>query len=326
MSSIINKNFAELPLQQFIGGNSETYLYEMVDENNIPLDLSGATAKFTLAHYSTKTVILSKTCEIVKEENDVVHYPYKIQVRLDTVDTIALHGEFIQQITITDFFGRQKLPAEGRIIIIRNNEPIETDRFWYNDVQDGSFFATPAEQLLPVNSSYNINLFYISKTTQKLTMPVYSGLNFATTNPAIAEVSNTRTSSGCVTAIGVGRCDIYVAVTAKPEIFAKVAITVEQPNTKWFDDIKTGTFSASPSTVTLPKWSCIKAVIFYTSKGVNTSMSPPFTELYFETNNEFVATVDSNGLIYAVEQGTCVITAKVYEKPSIQTQITVTVT
>jgi hypothetical protein len=247
-------------------------------------------------------------------------------VRLDTIDTIELFGEFMQQITITDFFGRQKLPAEGRIIIIRNNEPIETDRFWYNDIQDGSFFATPAEQLLPVHSSYNINLFYISKTTQKVTMPVYSQLNFATTNPAVAEVSNTRTSSGCVTAIGVGQCDIYACVTAKPEIFTIIKITVEQPNTRWYDDIRAGTFLANPNSITLVRWSCQKAVIFYTSRAVNVSMSPPFTELFFTTSNEFVATVDSNGLIYAVNPGTCTITAGVSGDPTIRATISVRVT
>lgn len=324
--SRINKTFIELPLQQFIGGNSETYIYEFVDENNTPFDLSGATAKFTLSNFSTKTIILTKTCEVIQEKGDVVHYPYKVQVKLDAADTIALCGEYIQQITLTDFFGKQKLPAEGRIIVIRNNEPIETDRFWYNDVQEGSFFATPAAQKLPVNSSYNIKLYYISKTTQKLTMPIYSQLNFATTHPSVAEVTNTPMNSGCVTAVGVGQCDIYAAVTARPDIYAKVAITVEQPNTKWFEDIKAGTFVANPNALSLAQGSVRRAAVFYTSNAINVSLSPPFNELYFETDNENVATVDGNGLIYAVENGTCNITMSVYANSSIKAKIVVTVT
>jgi hypothetical protein len=322
----MNQTYVELPAQRFIGGNGDVYVYEIVDGNGRPVDLSGAAVKFTLANFSTKTVVISKTCEILREPGDAVPYPYKARVALDAADTVGLHGEFIQQLQLTDFYGKRKQPAEGRIIVIRNSEPHTASRFWYDDAQDGAFFATPDRQTLPVGSSYNIRAFYISKTTQKLAVPAYSQLTFASSDPSVARVSNTVSNSGSVAAVGAGQCEIYVAATARPSIYAKVFITVEQPNVKWHEDVAPGTFRAVPDAIGLLAGGVFRARIFYTSAAIETDLSPSYTELLFETGDETVATVDAHGLIFAVNPGTCRINVKLAAMNGVETNITVNVT
>ena len=319
----MNQTYQELPMQKFIAGNSETYLYEMMDESGEPADLSGATVWFALADYSTKTVVVSKPCEIIQEQEDV---PYKVIVRLDSAETIRLHGEYIQQLTVTDFYGKQKLPAEGRIIIIRNADPIVNNHFWYQNIQTGSFHASPAEITLPVGAYYSAKLFYTDQATQKICMPVYAGLTFSTTNPLIAQSTNKPESSGIISAIGAGQCEIIVSVTAKPEVYTQISVTVEKPNTKWYEDIKNGTFQADPSSITLVRGSVRRAQLYYISTASGLRLSPPVSEISFQTNNQLIATVDNSGLIFAREKGICKMTARLLDNTDIFTEIQITVT
>lgn len=97
----------------FIAGNTYTLEFEVYDEDDAPSDLGGATIVWTLCPYGQPDyTILQKSGAID------VSMPSKFTVELDSADTDALSGKFIQQPVITAFGGQEYRPAQGVVLIL----------------------------------------------------------------------------------------------------------------------------------------------------------------------------------------------------------------
>ncbi len=321
-----NRAYTVLQRQHFIAGDTQKYIFEIFDKETMqPADLNGATARYTLANQSSKTVVLTKQGNIIRENNDIVKYPYKVSVVLESAETVHLYGPFIQQLQITDFFGQSKEPAEGEIVIQRNNEPIVNSEYWYDNIQKGSFYASPNKYVLPLHTKVQARLFYVNSLTEKLATPLYSDLSFTSSDPAVAQVENSSINAALITAVGVGQCEVIVKTISRPDIFTVIRVSVEDLNNKWYDNIKAGSFRFTPLEINMAVDSSQQVALLYTNEVTGHNAMPDFTDIGFESENTDIVTVDNSGFLYGVAVGTGVVTAYVLERPEIQAQLIVNV-
>ena len=116
---------------------------------------------------------------------------------------------------------------------------------------------------------------------------------WSTTNPSVATIDE----NGLVTAVGQGNCDIYATLASNPAVEARCQITVSYPEIT--------SFTLSQDEVTLSQ---VGDTITLTA--TITPEIPGLQPTWTSSDNN-VATVDANGVVTAVAQGECTITANV---------------
>ena len=111
-----------LPELSFIGGESQTLLFNLLTLSGTDFDASGCNVGFAVIHYANKNglPILTKEVEIVEGKNGVMNIA---QVDIEPEDTIGLYGRYVYQITVVDYYGVTEIPGQGIINITRNIHP-----------------------------------------------------------------------------------------------------------------------------------------------------------------------------------------------------------
>ena len=109
---ILADNTYSLKTLQFIGGTTQFLTFTVNNPDGTPVDLNGATCSWKLQKYGEfgDNAILSK------EEANITGIN-TFQIVLDTEDTEALYGKFIQQPIVIDSGGKKFIPAMGFIVI-----------------------------------------------------------------------------------------------------------------------------------------------------------------------------------------------------------------
>ena len=100
-----------IPDLTFIGGTDKLISYTTYKENGIDLlNITGGEATWFLCPYGDfQNPVLQITGVITTANKFTVTIPY--------ASTKSLFGKFIQQVTVTDFFGNTFRPGQGIVII-----------------------------------------------------------------------------------------------------------------------------------------------------------------------------------------------------------------
>lgn len=111
-----------LPEISFVGGESQTLLFNLLTLSGNDYDASECKVGFAVIHYTNKNgvPILTKDAEIKIGNNGIMNIAI---VDLLPEDTIDLYGRFVYQITISDPAGFTEIPGQGLIDITRNIHP-----------------------------------------------------------------------------------------------------------------------------------------------------------------------------------------------------------
>jgi hypothetical protein len=102
-------------LEEFVmsGGANEELVFNVVDEYDNPVSLSGATISWNLSKYGSSQAVVTKSGTSGSAVSQFV-------VALLPEDTIDLSGKYVQQYTITTTSGSKIIPSQG-LINIRSN-------------------------------------------------------------------------------------------------------------------------------------------------------------------------------------------------------------
>ena len=119
-------------------------------------------------------------------------------------------------------------------------------------------------------------------------------LAWSTTNPRVATVSD----DGVVTAVAAGECDIFASLADNPAVYASCHISAAYPEI-------TLALDKNEAEVNLGDGLLLNAII----TPDNTGLAPTWT-----SSDESVAIVDADGVVTAVGEGECDITASLLDK------------
>lgn len=109
---MICQTTSSLPENGFIAGNRQILLFDCVDENNLPVDLTGSTIVFKMSPYGDADyVVVNKAGELISDS--------EFRVILETEDTQGLAGLYMFQTIVTDILNRELNPAQGTLFIQR---------------------------------------------------------------------------------------------------------------------------------------------------------------------------------------------------------------
>ena len=110
-----------LPEIQYVGGEAQRFYMNLWSPppNSEPFNANGCVVNFSIINYSNKigVPVLSKSCEILKDENDI---PSVAIVELLATETVMLYGKYVYQITIIDPDDRTEIPNQGLMFIAKN--------------------------------------------------------------------------------------------------------------------------------------------------------------------------------------------------------------
>ncbi len=111
-----------LPEMSFVGGESQTLMFNLFTIDGNDFDAGECEVGFALVHYSNKNgiPILTKKAEIWEGNNGVMN---TARVDLTSEDTLDLYGRYVYQLTVNDSFGNTEIPGQGIIDITRNIHP-----------------------------------------------------------------------------------------------------------------------------------------------------------------------------------------------------------
>lgn len=114
-----------LPELSFIGGESQTLVFNLVDINGREFDASPehCDAGFAIIHYSNKNGEPLLTKDVLVRQSDNGVYSRAV-VELEAKDTMNLYGRYVYQLTIINKeLKRTEIPGHGIIDITRNIHP-----------------------------------------------------------------------------------------------------------------------------------------------------------------------------------------------------------
>ena len=112
-----------------IAGSKHTLYYDIYDENDAPMDMSGASIELRICEFGRPgTVALTKGGEYVGSSTN------RFRVELDSEDTAHLSGKYVQQPVVIDYLGQEYLPAQGYITIAPRIHSEETIGFLSGDI------------------------------------------------------------------------------------------------------------------------------------------------------------------------------------------------
>ena len=112
-----------------IAGSTHTLYYDIYDENDVPMDMSGASIELRICEFGRPSnVTLIKSGEYIGSPIN------RFRVELDTEDTAHLSGKYVQQPIVTDYLEQEYLPAQGYITIAPRIHSEETIGFLPGDI------------------------------------------------------------------------------------------------------------------------------------------------------------------------------------------------
>ena len=111
-----------LPTIDFVGGETETLVFNLYDKNRDPVNLAaGSQCGFAITPYTMRssTPIVIKSCTI---EQGPDGFNNVVSTTLSSSDTLNLSGKYIYQLTIKSN-NLVEIPQQGIIYITRNIHP-----------------------------------------------------------------------------------------------------------------------------------------------------------------------------------------------------------
>ena len=112
-----------------IAGSKHTLYYDIYDENDAPMDMSGASIELRICEFGRPSnVTLIKSGEYTGSPIN------RFRVELDSEDTAHLSGKYVQQPIVTDYLEQEHLPAQGYITIAPRIHSEETIGFLSGDI------------------------------------------------------------------------------------------------------------------------------------------------------------------------------------------------
>ena len=112
-----------------IAGSTHTLYYDIYGENDVPMDMSGASIELRICEFGRPSnVTLIKSGEYIGSPTN------RFRVELDSEDTAHLSGKYVQQPIVTDYLGQEYLPAQGYITIAPRIHSEETIGFLSGDI------------------------------------------------------------------------------------------------------------------------------------------------------------------------------------------------
>lgn len=111
-----------LPEINFIGGESQTLIFNLYTKEGTPFDANGCTLGFAIINYVNKNgvPILVKQTPDIEIKIGESGIPNIAIVNLLPEDTVYFQGRYVYQITVYDSYGETEIPGQGIINIIRN--------------------------------------------------------------------------------------------------------------------------------------------------------------------------------------------------------------
>jgi len=111
-----------LPEINFIGGESQTFLFHLYTVMGTPFDANGCTLAFSIINYVNKTgfPILVKEGEDIPIQIGKGGIPNIAVVTLTPEDTVHFHGRYVYQISIMNSYDETEIPGQGIMDITRN--------------------------------------------------------------------------------------------------------------------------------------------------------------------------------------------------------------
>ena len=109
---------------RLVESSYETFFVDIFDSYGIPVELTGATARFHLKEFSTRDHIWTKVCTIVDNPNPKypgATYPFTVRVDLTSTDTRGLEGHYMAQLEIIDYRGESKIGFQVEIIVVERS-------------------------------------------------------------------------------------------------------------------------------------------------------------------------------------------------------------
>lgn len=109
-----------LPTVEFVGGSTQDFAFHTYFRNGArKMDLSECSAVFSVLNYANKfgEPIVSKAMTVESDTDGAMNV---LRAELSGEETVALHGKYIYQITITDADGSTDIPKQGILKIINN--------------------------------------------------------------------------------------------------------------------------------------------------------------------------------------------------------------
>lgn len=97
-----------------IGGNSETIIFEAVNEYMNDVDINECTASFSICRYD------ERHSDCATKMSDVVIGGNTVTVKLRPDDTIDLSGKYIWQLSIYSSERAKLANTQGNLFIVRN--------------------------------------------------------------------------------------------------------------------------------------------------------------------------------------------------------------
>ena len=108
-----------LPELNFVGGESQTFLFNLLTASGASFDASSCDVAFAVVSYANKTgnPLFSKKVTVSEGDGGVLNLA---SVELLPLDTVSLYGRYVYQLTITDIDGNTEIPGQGIMNITRN--------------------------------------------------------------------------------------------------------------------------------------------------------------------------------------------------------------
>lgn len=110
-TTIVSNDLEEVHM---IAGDDKTFVYTVRDENNILVDLTGATCQVLIFTYGDPDNLIGTLSGTVTSASEAVG---EFSARLTSACSIALSGMYQQQIKIEDVGGTTHIPSQGKIVI-----------------------------------------------------------------------------------------------------------------------------------------------------------------------------------------------------------------
>ena len=231
----LKKLFETIDPLHIIAGSSTYLTIDFINEaeGGKPVNLIGASCRYSLSHFATGEPIVSKLCSIVHDMDSPlaakypeITYPFTARVILHTAETAGLEGEYIHQFILSDFRNEQQTPCEGRVIVQRSKDPALTSPMWFINVETGGLFASPNSIAVANAHTERVRLFYADSSTQRILSPPYNAIVFTSSDTLVATVENDGARAGYVTGVSSGECVITATVRSKPELTTDISVLV----------------------------------------------------------------------------------------------------
>lgn len=115
-------NIYTLPEISFVGGESQTFLFNLLTIAKNSFDAQGCEIGLAIIQYSNKNgmPVLTKAVDIFEGDSGVMSIA---KADLLPEDTIGLYGRYVYQLTIKDSYNNTEIPGQGIMHVTRNIHP-----------------------------------------------------------------------------------------------------------------------------------------------------------------------------------------------------------